>query len=94
MSVSGATTPYRWALFFFRSILFKDGKWIGFVVNPNGPVDHSLPIIYVADEVGNLRGLIFNQVRQYQNNRPASRNRSRSRTGLEVRKSAYHDFSL
>jgi len=38
----------------------KNGKWAGFGVNPNGPVDHSLPVIKVTDQDGTLRGLVFN----------------------------------
>lgn len=40
--------------------VLKNGKWAGFGVNPNGPVDHSLPLIKVTDTSGKIRGLIFN----------------------------------
>ena len=40
--------------------VLKDGKWTGFGVNPDGPIDHSLPVLKVTDEAGKLRGLIFN----------------------------------
>ncbi|QDV50635.1 neutral/alkaline non-lysosomal ceramidase N-terminal domain-containing protein [Gimesia fumaroli] len=40
--------------------VLKDGKWTGFGVNPDGPVDHSLPVLKITDEAGKLRGLIFN----------------------------------
>ena len=40
--------------------LLKDGKWIGFGVNPDGPVDHALPVLRVADPDGALRGVVFN----------------------------------
>lgn len=39
----------------------KDGVWSGFGVNPDGPTDHSLPVIFVKEPVtGKLRGLLFN----------------------------------
>ena len=41
--------------------ILKDGKWTGFGVNPDGPVDHALPAIKITDVNGrNVRGLIFN----------------------------------
>ena len=41
--------------------VLKDGIWAGFGVNPNGPVDHSLPVLKVTDRTGDkLRGLVFN----------------------------------
>lgn len=35
-----------------------DGKWVGFGVNPDGPVDHDLPMLRVTDPDGKLRGLL------------------------------------
>lgn len=40
--------------------VLKNGKWTGFGVNPDGPVDHSLPVLKVTDAQGKLRGLVFN----------------------------------
>lgn len=40
--------------------VLKNGKWTGFGVNPEGPVDHSLPVLKVTDGNGRLRGLVFN----------------------------------
>lgn len=40
--------------------VLKNGKWTGFGVNPDGPVDHSLPVLTVTDSTGKLRGLLFN----------------------------------
>ncbi|QDU09079.1 neutral/alkaline non-lysosomal ceramidase N-terminal domain-containing protein [Gimesia aquarii] len=40
--------------------VLKNGKWSGFGFNPEGPVDHSLPLIKITDESGKLRGLVFN----------------------------------
>ncbi|WP_417850863.1 neutral/alkaline non-lysosomal ceramidase N-terminal domain-containing protein [Thalassoglobus sp.] len=41
--------------------VIKDGTWTGFGENPNGPVDHSLPVLRITDIEGNkTRGLIFN----------------------------------
>lgn len=40
--------------------VLKNGKWTGFGVNPDGPVDHSLPVLKVTDANGKLRGLVFN----------------------------------
>ena len=37
----------------------KDGRWINFGVNPNGPVDHSLPVLRVADASGKVRAVLF-----------------------------------
>jgi len=40
--------------------VLKNGKWAGFGVNPEGPVDHSLPLIKITDQAGKIRGLVFN----------------------------------
>ena len=31
--------------------VLKDGRWINFGVNPNGPVDHSLPVLRATDAI-------------------------------------------
>lgn len=41
--------------------VLKDGIWTGFGENPEGPVDHSLPLLRVTDLSGQkTRGLVFN----------------------------------
>ncbi len=40
--------------------VLKDGRWSGFGVQPDGPVDHSVPTLRFTDESGNLRGIVFN----------------------------------
>ncbi len=40
--------------------VLKDGIWTGFGVNPNGPVDHSLPILRIVGDDGATRGVVFN----------------------------------
>ncbi len=41
--------------------VLKNGIWTGFGINPDGPVDHSLPILRITDASGNeTRGLLFN----------------------------------
>jgi hypothetical protein len=39
--------------------VLKDGKWTGFGVNPDGPVDHSLPMLRVTGEDGSLRAVFL-----------------------------------
>lgn len=39
--------------------LLRDGKWVGFGVNPDGPVDHTLPLLKILDPDGNVRGFVF-----------------------------------
>jgi neutral ceramidase len=39
--------------------VLKDGRWIGFGVNPNGPVDHSLPVLRATDPSGKVRAVLF-----------------------------------
>ena len=34
--------------------VLKKGKWVGFGVNPNGPVDHTLPVLRVTDPAGKV----------------------------------------
>ncbi|NQU19906.1 MAG: neutral/alkaline non-lysosomal ceramidase N-terminal domain-containing protein [Candidatus Nealsonbacteria bacterium] len=38
----------------------KDNKWVGFGVNPEGPVDHDLPVLRVTDPDGTLRAVLVN----------------------------------
>lgn len=38
----------------------RDGKWIGFGEVPDGPVDHSLPLMRVTDAEGNIIALLVN----------------------------------
>jgi hypothetical protein len=40
--------------------VLKKGKWAGFGVNPNGPVDHSLPVLRVTDPAGKVRAVLVN----------------------------------
>lgn len=39
--------------------VLKDGRWINFGVNPNGPVDHSLPVLRATDPAGKVRVVLF-----------------------------------
>lgn len=40
--------------------VLSDGKWTGFGVQSNGPVDHSVPVLRITAPDGAVRGLIFN----------------------------------
>ena len=40
--------------------VLKNGKWAGFGVQKDGPVDHSLPILRVTDPQGNLTAVVLN----------------------------------
>ena len=40
--------------------VLKKGKWVGFGVNPNGPVDHTLPVLRVTDPAGKVRAVLAN----------------------------------
>lgn len=40
--------------------VLKKGKWVGFGVNPNGPVDHTLPVLRVTDPAGKVRAVLVN----------------------------------
>ncbi|NUQ62013.1 MAG: neutral/alkaline non-lysosomal ceramidase N-terminal domain-containing protein [Pirellulales bacterium] len=40
--------------------VLKDGKWTGFGVAPEGPVDHSLPLLRITDAKGKLAGVLVN----------------------------------
>jgi hypothetical protein len=39
--------------------VLKKGKWIGFGVNPNGPVDPSVPVLTAVDASGKVRAVLF-----------------------------------
>ena len=39
--------------------VLKDGRWVNFGVNPNGPVDHSLPVLRVTDPAGKVQAVLF-----------------------------------
>jgi hypothetical protein len=39
--------------------VLKDGRWVNFGVNPNGPVDHSLPVLRVMDASGKVQAVLF-----------------------------------
>ncbi len=38
----------------------RDGQWVGFGTNEEGPVDHSMPLLRVSDPDGELRGVLVN----------------------------------
>jgi hypothetical protein len=40
--------------------VLKKGKWVDFGVNPNGPVDHSLPVLRATDLAGKVRVVLVN----------------------------------
>lgn len=40
--------------------VIKDGRWIGFGVQPDGPVDHSLPFMRITEPDGSLRAVLAN----------------------------------
>jgi neutral ceramidase len=39
--------------------VLKDGRWVNFGVNPNGPVDHSLPVLRATDPTGKVKAVLF-----------------------------------
>jgi hypothetical protein len=39
--------------------VLKKGKWVGFGVNPHGPVDPSLPVLAAVDPAGKVRAVLF-----------------------------------
>jgi hypothetical protein len=38
--------------------LIKEGRWVGFGVNPQGPVDHTLPVLRATDPDGKIRAVL------------------------------------
>jgi neutral ceramidase len=38
--------------------VLKAGRWTGFGVNPDGPVDHSLPVLRITDPEGKVLGVV------------------------------------
>ncbi len=40
--------------------VLENGQWTGFGIEPDGPVDHSLPVMKVSDADGTLRAIIAN----------------------------------
>ncbi len=40
--------------------VLTNGRWTGFGVQPDGPVDHTVPVLRVTDDEDNVRGVIFN----------------------------------
>ena len=39
--------------------VLKNGKWVNFGVNPNGPTDSSLPMLVATDPAGKVRAVLF-----------------------------------
>ncbi len=39
--------------------VLKDGRWVNFGVNPNGPVDHSVPVLRAIDAAGKVKAVLF-----------------------------------
>lgn len=39
--------------------VLKKGRWVGFGVNPNGPVDQSVPVLRAMDASGKIRAVLF-----------------------------------
>ena len=42
-----------------RRALTPEGRWAGFGENPDGPVDHDVPVICVAEPDGKIRAVVF-----------------------------------
>ncbi|MCA9140058.1 MAG: neutral/alkaline non-lysosomal ceramidase N-terminal domain-containing protein [Planctomycetales bacterium] len=40
--------------------VLTDGRWTAFGVQPDGPVDHSVPLLRITAPDGTVRGLVFN----------------------------------
>lgn len=40
--------------------VLTDGIWSGFGVQPDGPVDHTVPVLRIAGPDGAIRGIVFN----------------------------------
>jgi neutral ceramidase len=39
--------------------VLRDGRWVNFGVNPNGPVDHSVPVLRALDAAGKVKAVLF-----------------------------------
>jgi hypothetical protein len=39
--------------------VLKDGRWVGFGVNPNGPIDPSVPVLRATDSDGKIKAVLF-----------------------------------
>jgi hypothetical protein len=39
--------------------VLRNGRWVNFGVNPNGPVDPSLPVLRATDAAGRVRAVLF-----------------------------------
>jgi hypothetical protein len=39
--------------------VLKNGKWVNFGVNPNGPTDSSLPVLVATEPTGKVRAVLF-----------------------------------
>ena len=48
------------ATFAVNRRVIEDGRWVAFGVNPDGPVDHSLPLLQITDLEGNITALLVN----------------------------------
>ena len=48
------------ASFAINRRVLANGRWTGFGVQPDGPVDHTVPVLRISDLQGNLRGVVFN----------------------------------
>ncbi|MFK8111165.1 MAG: neutral/alkaline non-lysosomal ceramidase N-terminal domain-containing protein [Rubripirellula sp.] len=40
--------------------VLKEGRWTAFGVQPDGVVDHTVPVLRITDEQDNVRGIVFN----------------------------------
>ena len=40
--------------------VLTNGRWTGFGVQPDGPVDHTVPVLRISDADGRVRGVVFN----------------------------------
>lgn len=40
--------------------VLKNGRWTGFGVQPEGPVDHTVPVLRITDAANKVRGIVFN----------------------------------
>src|SRR5262249_47626483 len=39
--------------------VLKNGRWVNFGVNPNGPIDPSVPVLRATDPAGKVRAVLF-----------------------------------